>query len=183
MRIGQWRPGLADDRELWERIRRGDAEAFGSFYRTYAARLEAFLKHVLQDHQAAEDVTQETFARMWERPNGFDPQRGTLRAYLFGAGRKRASEWWRKRGTQVDQLKNDSGVRSAETAALVSDALSRMPEEQRSLLWLRETEGHSYEELAAILDVPVGTVRSRLFTAREGLRKIWRAEPKREQKL
>lgn len=174
---------MADDRELRERIRRGDADAFGSLYCIYAPRLEIFLRHVLQDRQAAQDVTQETFARMWERPNGFDPARGTLRAYLFGAGRKRAAEWWRKRGAQVAALENDSCARSAEAAALVSDALARLPEEQRSLLWLREVEGHSYEELATILDVPIGTVRSRLFTAREELRKIWRSEPNSKEKV
>jgi len=174
---------LADDRELWERIRRADADAFGSLYRTYASRLEMFLRHVLQDRQAAEDVTQETFAGMWERPNGFDPARGTLRAYLFGAGRKRAAEWWRKRGVQIAPLEIDSAVRSTEAAALVSDALGRLPEEQRTLLWLREVEGHSYDDLATILDVPIGTIRSRLFTAREELRKIWRAMPNAKEKV
>jgi DNA-directed RNA polymerase specialized sigma24 family protein len=49
----------------------------------------------------------------------------------------------------------------------------RLPEDQRSLLWLREVEGRSYAELAEILEIPVGTVRSRLFAAREALRKIW----------
>lgn len=64
-----------------------------------------------------------------------------------------------------------------ETASLVSDAFQRLPEEQRSLLWLREVEGQSYAELAQILEIPVGTVRSRLFTAREELRKVWRSAP------
>ena len=57
---------------------------------------------------------------------------------------------------------------------MVGDAFGRLPEEQRSLLWLREVEGQSYAELAVILEVPVGTVKSRLFAAREALRRIWR---------
>jgi RNA polymerase sigma-70 factor, ECF subfamily len=62
-----------------------------------------------------------------------------------------------------------------EIASLVGDALQRLPEEQRSLPWLREVEGQSCTELAQILEVPVGTVRSRLFTAREELRMVWHA--------
>ena len=60
-----------------------------------------------------------------------------------------------------------------ETLNTVSDAFARLRPEQQSLLWLREVEGQSYAELAEILDIPVGTVRSRLFAAREELRKIW----------
>ena len=55
--------------------------------------------------------------------------------------------------------------------------LGQLPVEQRSLLWLREVEGQSYAELAAILDIPIGTVRSRLFAAREALRVIWHSAP------
>lgn len=63
---------------------------------------------------------------------------------------------------------------------MMSDALQRLPEEQRTLLWLREVEGQSYTELALILDIPVGTVRSRLFMARHALRAIWLGAAKGE---
>lgn len=56
---------------------------------------------------------------------------------------------------------------------MVTDALRRLAVEQRTLLWLREVEGQTYEELAMIFGVPVGTVRSRLFAAREALRALW----------
>ena len=59
--------------------------------------------------------------------------------------------------------------------SVIGDAFRRLPEEQRSLLWLREVEGQSNAELAAILQIPVGTVNSRLFAAREELRRIWRS--------
>ena len=58
-----------------------------------------------------------------------------------------------------------------------SDLLRQLPAEQRSLLWLREVEGQSYAELAVILDIPIGTVRSRLFAAREALRAVWHSAP------
>jgi len=65
----------------------------------------------------------------------------------------------------------------AEETSLMDDALSHLSEEQRSLLWLREVEGLSYSELADLFGIPVGTVRSRLFTARESLRIVWHGTP------
>lgn len=59
---------------------------------------------------------------------------------------------------------------------MVAEAFGRLNSEQRTLLWLREVEGQSYAELAAILEVPIGTVRSRLFAAREALRNVWHIE-------
>ena len=169
---------MPDDRELWERISRGDALAFDALYRTDAPKLELFLRQILRSRQAAEDVMQETFAQIWRNPNGFDPSRGSLRAYLFGAARKRAAEWWRKHGASWNRdLKNEPAEHKAEIASLVGDALARLPEEQQTLMWLREVEGQSYAELAVILDIPLGTVRSRLFAAREALRSVWHAAP------
>ena len=168
---------MADDRELWERICRGDARAFDAFYRTHAPKLEGFLRQVLGSRQAAEDVMQETFAQIWQHPNGFEPERGSLSAYLFGAGRKRAAEWWRKRDAQSPAVWNEPTECKTETASIVGDAFARLPEDQRTLIWLREVEGQSYAELAEILEVPVGTVRSRLFAAREELRRVWQAAP------
>ena len=168
---------MTDDRELWERICRGDARAFDALYRTHAPKLEGFLRQILGSRQAAEDVMQETFTQIWQRPNGFEPERGSLSSYLFGAGRKRAAEWWRKRDAQSTALWNEPTECKTETASIVSDAFARLPEEQRTLIWLREVEGQSYAELAEILEIPVGTVRSRLFAAREELRRVWQAAP------
>jgi len=168
---------LAEDRELWERIRRGEAQAFDSFYKEMGPRLLGFLRQVVGNRQAAEDVMQETFAQMWRNPNGFAPERGTLRAYLFGMARKRAAEWWRKKASADGNVIEERTEHKAETISLVGDAFQRLPKEQRILLWLREVEGQSYIELAQILAMPVGTVRSRLFAAREELRKVWHSTP------
>jgi RNA polymerase sigma-70 factor, ECF subfamily len=166
---------LADDRQLWDRIRKGDAQAFGEFYRQNAPRLEIFLRHVVGNRQAAEDIMQETFTHIWSRPNGFHPERGALRAYLFGVGRKRAAEWWRTQSSKDAGTESALAVNHTENVSVMEDAFQRLPEDQRSLLWLREVEGQSYAELAGILEIPVGTVRSRLFAAREALRKIWQS--------
>jgi len=169
---------LADDREVWKRISQGDAKAFDAFYRENAPRLHAFLRQVVGNPQAAEDVAQDTFTQIWNRPNGFEPERGTLRAYVFGIGRKRAAEWWRKQSPYDAEAKDEPGACKTETSSIVGDAFRRLPEEQRILLWLREVEGQSYTELAGILNIPVGTVRSRLFAARNALRNIWQSTPK-----
>jgi RNA polymerase sigma-70 factor (ECF subfamily) len=164
---------VPDDREVWKKISQGDAEAFDAFYRETAPRLQAFLRHIVGNPEAAEDVVQDTFTQIWNRPNGFQPERGSLRGYLFGIGRKRAAEWWRKQPSATPIIKEVKSACRTEESSVMGDVLQRLPEEQRTLLWLREVEGQSYAELAVILEIPVGTVRSRLFAAREALRKIW----------
>ena len=168
---------MDDDRELWERICRGDSAAFDGFYRENGARLRNFLRQLLGNTQTAEDVMQETFLHLWRKPNGFHPENGTLRCYVFGIGRKRAADWWRQFKPATDEVIEPSQAATMETSSLLGDALSHLSEEQRSLLWLREVEGLSYQELAHILEIPLGTVRSRLSAAREALRKVWRSAP------
>jgi len=164
---------LADDREIWKRISQGDADSFDVFYRENAPRLKVFVRRVIGDPQAAEDVVQEMFTQIWTRPNGFQPERGTLRAYLYGIAGKHAADWWRKQGPSDRASEDQVSVCQTETVSIVGDAFRRLPEEQRKLLWSREVEGRSYAELAVILEIPVGTVKSRLFAAREALRRIW----------
>lgn len=170
-----------DDRQLWEGIRRKEASAFDALYRTYRPGLQGFLKQLLGNRQAAEDVTQETFASIWQHPNGFDPERGGLRAYVFGAGRKLAAEWWRKQKPQSHSATEPAEECKAETRSLIGNAFHKLPAEQRIMLWLREVEGQSYTELAEILGIREGTVRSRLFAARKALRQVWHAAPKMEE--
>ena len=172
-RITERRSRLADERELWEKIRERDADAFDVLYRENAPPLRAYLVQHLGDRQAAEDVLQEIFSQIWTRPNGFQPELGTIRKYLYGVARNHAAEWRRKQGPPDPRTENKTGFCQTETTSIMSDALRRLPEEQRTLLWLRAVEGLSYAELAVILAIPVGTVSSRLFAAREALRRIW----------
>jgi RNA polymerase sigma-70 factor (ECF subfamily) len=170
---------LADERQLWERICKGDAPTFDAFYRENAPRLEAFLRHVVGNRQAAEDLVQDTFTQIWRRPNGYQPERGTLRSYLYGIGRKRAAEWWRRQSNGAASVEDNLAPCQTETNSAVNEAFRQLPKEQRMLLWLREVEGHSYVELSEVLEIPIGTVRSRLFAAREALRRIWQSPRQR----
>lgn len=172
---------LIDEQELWKRICRRDETAFDDLYRRHSSGLKAFLSRMLGSRQDAEDVAQETFAKIWQSPNGFDPARGTLRSYLFGAGRKRAAEWWRRQKRETAIAEDQVGECRTEAQSLIGNALTKLPLEQQSLLWLREVEGLSYGELAAVLEIPVGTVRSRLFAARKTLKEIWHGKRKLEE--
>jgi RNA polymerase sigma-70 factor (ECF subfamily) len=165
-----------DDHESWVSLRAGNPEAFERFYREYAARLLSFLRRCLGDSKAAEDVAQEAFLQLWQRPNGFNPTRGTLKAYLFGIGARRAADWWRHRPAQSSPSQPERPLRQGEPPVLMASALEKVGADARSLLWLREVEGYSYQELAEMLEIPLGTVKSRLFAAREQLRRIWKSE-------
>ena len=167
---------MIDDHELWKQIRLGDAQAFDAFYREMAPRVFGFVRQLTGNRQAAEDVMQETFTQLWRSPDGFSAEKGSLRGYLFGMARRCAAAWWRKHGSDSGNAIAELSVHTTETNSLVSDALQKLDEDQRTLLWLREVEGQSYAELAQILEIPVGTVRSRLFTAREELRTVWQSE-------
>ncbi|HLY99955.1 MAG TPA: RNA polymerase sigma factor [Candidatus Angelobacter sp.] len=189
---------MSEKHEFREQIHRGDANAFDAFYAESAARLQRFLRQLVGTSQAAEDISHETFLRFWRRPSEYRPEKGSPQAYLFGIARKRAAEWWRQRkpedldkswsrvlddadavpGATFNPIQNVavSGA-TVEDCSLIGDAFSRLEPDQRALLWLREVEGQSYAELAGILDVPVGTVRSRLHAAREELRRIWHSAP------
>ncbi len=168
---------MTDDRKLRNDTAH-DAEAFDAMYRDNAPRLRAFLRQIVGSFQAAEDLTQEIFTQLWSRPDRFDPSRGTARAYLFGVGKHRAAEWWRRRKPEDPLPEERWTAGDPERGSLIADALERLPEEQRTLLWLREVEGQSYAELAVILHIPVGTVRSRLSAARGALRVLWLGKAK-----
>lgn len=158
---------------LWQQ----DPAIFDVLYRENAPRLRAFLQQITGSSQTAEDLTQDIFTQFWSRPSTFDFQRGSFRAYLFGIGRHRAAEWWRGQRPH-DPLSEDSfSVINHERQSLLVDALAHLPQDQRLLLWLREVEGQSYAELATIFEIPVGTVRSRLFMARQAFQHIWLDQP------
>lgn len=162
------------DRELWGKISAGDAEAFEEWYRISGPRLRAFVKRLGGSEQPTEDIVQDTFIQIWRHPKGFDPQKGSLRAYLFGTARKVALTWHRRHKT-TDELHADPQASGCiETKSMLREALDRLDPEARTILWLREVEGHSYLELAEILSIPVGTVRSRLYASREALRAVWK---------
>lgn len=167
---------MLDDRELLKKITSGNGDAFAQWYRADAPRLRLFLRRLLGNEQAAEDLMQETFIQIWRRPQGFDPERGSLRAYLFGTARNLAANWARKQKPSGELQAEPLLTDPVEGNSIVADALSRLELDDRTILWLREVEGHSYAELSTMLNIPVGTVRSRLHNARQALRAVWHSK-------
>lgn len=155
----------------------GNYQAFERLYRDHFARVRSFLRIYLGNAAAVEDLAQDTFLQVWLHPNRYDPTRSNLKTYLFTIARRRAADWFRHRQPAVDDEDRaaPTATHSGDTFDL-KDALDRLPTDLRNALWLREVEGYSYDELAAILDIPLGTVRSRLFAAREQLRRIWKSK-------
>ncbi|HET9373068.1 MAG TPA: RNA polymerase sigma factor [Vicinamibacterales bacterium] len=139
--------------------------------------MHRFLRHYLGDLRAADDVTQDVFLALWKGADGFDPTRGTLRQYVFGVARRRGADWRRRHIERIPARAPDPLVDAVDRLVEIRDALTRLDADDRALLWLRDVEGHSYAELAALFEIPLGTIKSRLFTARTTLRRLWLSEP------
>lgn len=163
-----------EEAALWERVVEGSREAFDELYHQYSAPVRGFVRQYLQDPSAADDLVQETFLQLWKRPNGFNPDRGTLKQYVFGIARKRAAQWRRDAPPAIAEDRREPAMEhTADKTTPLRMVFQRLDDDQRAILWLREVEGYSYAELANILEIPVGTVKSRLFFAREALRQKW----------
>jgi RNA polymerase sigma-70 factor, ECF subfamily len=167
---------MADEQTLWQGIVEGERAAFDALFRLYSAPLRLFLRRFTGCPDFADDVAQETFLQLWRRHQGFDPERGSLKQYLFGIARKQAAhrrkEWPSgDLGTGTERVAEPVAV--DEHTSDLQEAMARLEPEERTLLWLREVEGHSYAEMSDILGVPLGTVKSKLFSARAALRQVW----------
>jgi RNA polymerase sigma-70 factor (ECF subfamily) len=151
----------------------GKLPDFESFYRLNCQRLRNFLRHYLSDSNAAEDIAQDAFLQLWKYPNGYKPKLGTLKAYLFGIAAKRAADWLRRNSRAKTSLPAHPVDAQRSMSSAMADALDRLEPDMRALVWLREVEGYRHAELAAIFEIPEGTVKSRLYAGREQLRRIW----------
>jgi RNA polymerase sigma-70 factor (ECF subfamily) len=173
---------------LAERTRAGDPAAFRALIDATSDRLYRLAVHLLRDPDEAEDVVQETYIRAWER-------RGDLRdaaavvPWLARIARNAARDrlrWWKRRPERprVEPGREPaSGAAPAdrvlmehERAADLRRALDVLPEKHRVILLLREVEEMSYEQIAELLGVPLGTVDSRLHRARAALGKSFAKE-------
>ena len=129
---------------------------------------------------AAEDITQECFLGLLDAPERFNPAKGSLRTYLYGAVRNHACKYFGLRDGDVDL--EDAAIDEAaelsqvflrqEQSQVIRQAVSMLPLPQREALILFHYEELPLEEIAAILDIEVGAVKSRLHRARAGLKRI-----------
>jgi RNA polymerase sigma-70 factor (ECF subfamily) len=182
------------DADLVEAALRGDRDAFGELVERYQDRLFNMLVRITGSHEDAADAAQDAFVQAYQKLATF---RGASQFYtwLYRIAMNQAlSRRRRRRPTaSIDAGKDavgdepvDAGespegcMLSRERAEHVQTALARLGEQHRKILVLREMEGCSYEAIADILQLPVGTVRSRLFRARmqlrDGLNSLWGEE-------
>ncbi|MEE9548048.1 MAG: RNA polymerase sigma factor RpoE [Nitrosomonadaceae bacterium] len=178
------------DQQLVERAQRGDKRAFDLLVVKYQRKLARLLSQFIRDAAEVEDVTQETFIKAYRSLSSF---RGDSAFYtwLYRIGinaaknflvaqKRRASTTTNEfdievaenfeEGSQLRELNTpENELMSKQIAQTVHQALQALPEELRSAITLREIEGLSYEEIASIMSCPTGTVRSRIFRARESI--------------
>jgi RNA polymerase sigma-70 factor (ECF subfamily) len=177
------------DRILVERVQNGDKQAFGLLVTKYQRKLARLLSRMIRDPFEVEDIAQETFIRAYRALPGFRND-SAFYTWLYRIGVNTAKNWLISHGrkaptsTPLDsedaenideaELLRDTDtperlLMSKQIAGTVNAAVDALPEDLRTAVTLREIEGLSYEEIAQVMDCPIGTVRSRIFRAREAI--------------
>ena len=172
---------LTDERLLAEAAD-GDTAAFQILYERYRDAIFRFAVRLLGSVEAAEDVTHDCFLSLMKAPGRFDPARASLRTYIYAAARNLATKRYHSFGreTAIDELMEEPSVADRhgpmrlvldhELAGEVERAVSSLPPLLREALVLFEYEDISLAEIAEVVGAEPGTVKQRLFRAREKLR-------------
>jgi RNA polymerase sigma-70 factor, ECF subfamily len=162
---------MTDDR-LMLLFRSDNSEAFSELFRRYSNPVCNFFRRRLEDPSRAEELTQETFIAVLRGVERYEP-RATFRTYLYGIAMRMVMAERRKSARRASSLPvepNHSSDPCVDAAIWVRRAMKQLDAEHRDILLLREYEQLTYDEIAALLHLPVNTVRSRLFRARSALK-------------
>jgi len=163
------------DSELVARLRMGDEASWRELYRRHQGRLYRYALRMTGSTATAEEITQETFVAFLEQSERYDAAQAPLAAWLLGIARNRvrkaysaSAPWEPLDDSPLPDLGHDplAALTHAERLAAVRTAVDTLPPAFREVVVLVEFEEMSYEDAAAALGVPVGTVRSRLHRAR-----------------
>jgi RNA polymerase sigma-70 factor (ECF subfamily) len=177
------------DRQLVERAQRGDKQAFALLVEKYQRKLARLLSRFIRDAAEVEDVTQEAFIKAYRALPAFRGDSAfytwlyriginTAKNYLMALGRRAPTSTeveaedaeGYEEGEQLRDINTpESLLLSKEIAETVNATIEKLPEELRKAIQMREIEGMSYEDIAQAMDCPIGTVRSRIFRAREAI--------------
>ena len=168
-----------DDRDLIARAQQGDRQAFTELVTRHQAGVVSLAYRMCGDLRLAEDAAQDAFVRVWQNLNSYKPQYA-FRSWLYRIAANAALDALRRerpaaeidQGSLADPAAGPEGtVEQDQRAAQVRRAIARLSEPLRMVLILREYQELTYQEIADALDIPVGTVMSRLNSARALLRK------------
>lgn len=177
------------DQELVERAQKGDKRAFELLVLKYQRKLARLLSRMVRDQAEIEDITQESFIKAYRALPQFRGESAfytwlyriavnTAKNYLVARGRRaptttefsnEEAEGFEDAELLRDIATPDAELQTKQIANAVNKAVEALPEELRTAITLREIEGLSYEEIAQMMDCPIGTVRSRIFRAREAI--------------
>ncbi len=174
---------MHDDQGWIDRVIAGDAQAFEPLIRAYQDRLFHAVRNMVGDFQEAEDICQEAFIKAYRNLAQFR-QESAFYTWLFRIALNTARSRKRKHHPTVSLIAGstgmdrelpapsvpvDAGLMAADRSAHVQAALHDLPTEFREILILREIEDYDYETIASMLEIPIGTVRSRIHRARQAL--------------
>ena len=178
--------GVPSDAELVQRLGDADGAALSQLYQRFVRPCYSLARLICADDGLAEEVVQEVFLTLWRDPNRFDPSRGSLATWLLTLIHHKTVDAVRRESTIHRRIMAAPGlgedwsptpVPGADQTAMariaagqVHAALHRLPIEQRQALALAYFGGHTQREIAALTGVPLGTVKSRMFTAVQQLR-------------
>ena len=177
------------DQLLVDRAQRGDKQAFELLVTKYQRKLGRLLSRWVRDPAEVEDVTQEAFIKAYRALPGFRGESAfytwlyriainTAKNYLVAMGRRaptttgidhEEAESFEEAENLHDYNTPESELAGKQIAAVVNRAMEALPDDLRTAITLREIEGLSYDEIADAMDCPIGTVRSRIFRAREAI--------------
>ena len=165
---------MTSDEQLMLDFQQGSREAFIELFERYREPMYGFFRRRLNEAARAEDLAQETFLAVLRGVSRYEP-RALFRTYLYGIALNLLAAERRKRsreGTHAEEAPEPAVSTDPEASLWVQRAIEKLDADAREVLLLREYEQLSYAEIAALLRVPVNTVRSRLFRARMALKEL-----------
>lgn len=171
-----------------QRIAQRDQHALSALYERYHALVYSMAYNILQQAEPAEEVAQDIFIQLWQKPDKWDHQKGQLSSWLLSVARYTAIDRLRKEQRRptlsakpldrvahlldsqstVDDPQRDNG-------RILRDLIQQLPQEQREVIFLAFFRGMTHSEIAAKQDIPLGTVKSRIRLGLEKLRDLWQA--------
>jgi RNA polymerase sigma-70 factor, ECF subfamily len=182
-------PERAIDQKLVEKAQKGDKRAFGVLVEKYHKKLTRLLARMVRDQSEIEDIVQDSFIKAYRAINNFRGDSAfytwlyriginTAKNHLVSLGRRPKA----MNDVEIEDVENfedgqelrnletpENSMMTKEIVATVNDTIESLPDELKEAISLREMDGLSYEEIAELMQCPIGTVRSRIFRAREAI--------------
>jgi len=174
----QEKPETIDDTTLARGLRQREQSALEVVMTRYGATIHKVARRIVIDSNLADDVVQETFMALWRRPEAFKPEMGRLRVFLIGIAHKKAVDCVRKEERRRRILESvpmevttESPAEAVEERRSILTALEKLTPRQREAIFLAFYAGLTYREVAEVLGVPEGTVKTRM---RDGMIRLRR---------